>query len=134
MAAHRKIDLVDPIYEIQEKETPKQYWFANEYYHFDGTIKEFLDYWYPEDKNGKSLPTPQRAPSGEKNPFKTLPARATMKNWGRYKQWHIRKKAYWAAFIKDIQDDLKKSIGEFFKEDSKDLIKSLKRLEIRRQN
>ena len=49
-----------------------------------------------------------------------------MKNWSKLKRWYVRKKAYWADFIKDIQDNLKKDIGEFFKEDSKELIKSLK--------
>ncbi|MBO6123302.1 MAG: hypothetical protein J6P09_05640 [Methanobrevibacter sp.] len=126
MAKNRKIELSEPIYEMQEKETPKQFWFANEYFHFDGTIDEFLDYWYPEDNKGNLLSPPQRAPSGEKNPFTKLPAKATMKNWSRFKQWYPRKKAYWADFIKDIQDNLKKDIGEFFKEDSKELIKSLK--------
>lgn len=126
MAKPKKIDLVDPIHEIQEKESPKQYWFANEFYHFDGTIEEFLDYWYPEDDEGNPLPPPQRGPSGEKNPFTRLPARSTMKNWTKLKRWVIRKKAYWADFIKNIQDNLKKDIGEFFKEDSKDLIESLK--------
>lgn len=125
MARSKKIELIEPIYEIQEKETPKQYWFANEYFHFDGTIESFLDYWYPEDKDGNTLPTPKQAPSGEKNPFVKLPARATMKNWSRLKRWYVRKKAYWADFIKDIQNNLKKDIGEFFKEDSKELIKSL---------
>ena len=126
MAKPKKIDLIEPIYEIQEKETPKQYWFANEYFHFDGTVEEFLDYWYPTDDNGNPLPIPQQSPSGEKNPFSKLPVRGTMKNWSKLKRWHVRKKAYWADFIKDIQDNLKKDIGDFFKEDSKHLIKSLK--------
>lgn len=126
MTKPKKIDLTEPIHEMQEKETPKQYWFLNEYYHFDGTIDEFLNYWYPEDKEGNLLPIPQQAPSGEKNPFTKLPAKSTMKNWSRYKRWYVRKKAYWADFIKDIQNNLKKDIGKFFKEDSKELIKSLK--------
>ena len=126
MAKNRKIELTEPIYEIQEKETPKQYWFANEFFHFDGTIEEFLDYWYPEDDDGRLLPIPQRAPSGEKTPFVKLPARGTMKNWSKLKRWIERKKAYWSDFIKDIQDNLKKDIVEFFKEDSKELMKSLK--------
>lgn len=126
MAKNKKIELTEPIYKMQEKESPKQYWFANEYFHFDGTIDEFINYWYPEDNNGNPLPIPEQSPSGEKNPFTKLPTKGTMKNWSKLKQWYKRKKAYWADFIKDIQDGLKKDIGEFFKEDSKELIKSLK--------
>ena len=66
LAKNKKINLTEPIYEIQEKETPKQYWFANEYFHFDGTIDEFLDYWYPEDDNGHPLPIPQHPPVEKK--------------------------------------------------------------------
>lgn len=119
----KKILLVDPIYEMQDEETPKQYWFANEYYHFDGTQNEFLDYFYPPEEPSIA---PQVAPSGAEIPFKLPATRNTMKNWMKFKQWYKRKKAYWKDFIEDTQNNLKKDIGEFFKEDAKDLIESLK--------
>lgn len=117
----KKIDLVEPIYKIQEDETPKQYWFANEYYHFDGSQNDFLDFFYTSEGEPRCI---EVAPSGAKIPFKLPAKRRTMQSWMIIKRWYERKKAYWAYIIEETQQGFQKDILNFFKGDVKNLIKS----------
>ena len=116
-----KIELVEPIYEMQNGETPKQYWVVTEFFHYDGTIREFAHELCcsEEDQAGT-----KQGPSGKTFPFKKVPAERTIKNWLIKLRASERKRAYWKNFTEEIQQSLRKPILDFFKRDVHNLIES----------
>ena len=120
-----KIQLIEPIYTMQEKETPRQFYFANEYFKFKGKLADFLRYWYEQDETGKWSPKHHLniTPSGDKLRFK-IPAKNTMEDWAKRKQWNIRKRAFWKNTIESAQEEIQQEVIEFFKRDSKKIIDS----------
>lgn len=120
-----KIQLTEPIYQMQEKETPTQFYFANEFFKFKGELADYFRYWYEQDENGKWNPKPilNKSPSGDEIRFK-IPAKGTMENWSKHKQWITRKKAFWKNTLESAQEEIQQDIIEFFKKDSKKIIQS----------
>lgn len=120
-----KIQLTEPIYLMQEKETPTQFYFANEFFKFKGDLADYLRYWYEQDQNGKLNPKQDlnETPSGDEIRF-NIPAKATMENWAKHKQWYVRKRAFWKNTLESAQEEIQQEIIDFFKEDSKKIIES----------
>jgi len=117
--AYTKLELVEPIYELQEKETERQYYFFHIYCHEDSDISSFarsLD----GLKKGDIWRNMGREIQLEFNP----PKDKTFQQWNAYNQWKTRKREYWKCRLKNIRDELQKDLIEFFKADSVELRKS----------
>ena len=120
-----KIQLEEPIHKMQEKEIPRQFYFANEFFKSKGTLADFLRYWYEQDETGKWIPKRHLniTPSGDELKFK-IPAKNTMESWAKRNQWNIRKRAFWKNTLETAQEEMQQEVIEFFKRDSKKIISS----------
>lgn len=120
--AYTKLNLVAPIYELQEKETERQYYFFNIFCNTDMQISEFAKS-FDGAKKGTDCKLEGDYIHLEFNP----PKIATFKKWYTFCQWKTRKREYWKCKLNNIRDELQKDLVEFFKEDSRKLRKSAKR-------
>lgn len=120
--AYTKLKLTEPIYELQEKETPRQYYFFNIFCHADMTLPKFAKS-FKELKKGDTLEDNGRQITLDFNP----PKEKTFNQWRSYNQWEIRKRAYWESKINNIREELQKDLVEFFQEDSTELKESAKK-------
>jgi len=119
---YAKIELVEPIYELQEKETERQYYFFHIFCDADMTLSEFARS-FDGLKRGDTWKRQGREICLEFNP----PKPKTFDQWNGYNQWRVRKREYWNCKLKNIRDELQKDLIEFFKEDSRKLRKSAKK-------
>ena len=116
---YTKLELVEPIYELQEKETARRHYFFNVFCNTDMQISEFGKA-FGETKKGDACVVDGSRIRLEFNP----PKPATMKQWYVYDQWKNRKREYWKCKLGKIREELQKDLIEFFKEDSAKLMKS----------
>lgn len=120
--AYKKIELVEPIYELQEKETLRQYYFFDIFCKVDMDIEPFT-------KSFKNLTQGSEWCQNNVKIFLEFnpPTPTTMVKWATYLQWRARKKSFGADKIKKIREELQKDLIDFFKEDSANLKKSAKK-------
>lgn len=120
--AYTKIDLVEPIYELQERETERQYYFFNIFCRTDMQISEFAKS-FEGAKRGTECSVDGDYVKLDFNP----PKEATFKKWYTFCSWKLRKREYWKCTLSVIREELQKDLIQFFKEDSIELIKSSKK-------
>lgn len=116
---YTKLNLIAPIYELQEKETERQYYFFNLFCHVDMSISDFFQSFNGLERGGK-----WNDGRGEIILDFSPPKEKTFQNWHIYNQWKIRKREYWKCRLSNIRDELQKELIEFFKEDSRKLMES----------
>lgn len=119
---YTKLNLVAPIYELQEKETIRQHYFFNLFCESDMQLSEFAKS-FNEVKKGDVWRKNGREIELEFNP----PKRKTFEQWCAYNLWERRKREYWKCKLNNIRDELQKDLIEFFKEDSAKLRQSSKK-------
>lgn len=110
---YTKLELVAPIYELQEKETLRQHYFFDIFCKVDMDIEPFTKSFKNLTQGSEWCQYNVRIVLEFKPPTPT-----TMVKWATYLQWRDRKKAFGANKIKTIREELQKDLIEFFKEDS----------------
>ena len=120
--AYKKLELKEPIYELQEKETARQYYFFNIFLHADMEITAFARS-FEGAKKGNECKVDGEYIQLNFNP----PKEATFRNWYTFCSWKIRKREYWKCKLNNIREELQKDLIQFFKEDSAKLMKSSKK-------
>ena len=120
--AYTKLNLVEPIYELQEKETIRQHYFFDIFCKVDMDIEPFT-------KSFKNLTQGSEWCQNGVRIFLEFkpPTPTTMVKWATYLQWRVRKRSFGADKIKKIRDELQKDLIEFFREDSAKLRESSKK-------
>lgn len=116
----KKIELKEPIDEIQEKETPKQYYFLDLYYDVDD---ETLNKFY------RSFEGLQKgdiwAYDGVKKRLEFKPfAYPTFRKLGHCMQFKKRRKAHWASIFERRKQTRRKKVSDFMDNFTDDLIES----------
>lgn len=125
--AYTKIELKEPIYELQEKETERQHYFADLYYEVDDDnitkfiksfkgLKKGLEWTYNGSK--KIL---------EFNP----PKESTFIKWTTCLQYKKRRRAYWDNKFKEMRKLRQEKAEKFlkgFQDDLEEELKSNKRI------
>lgn len=107
--AYQKIDLVEPIYELQEKETERQHYFAELYYEIsDDNLVKFI----------KSFRSLKKGSVWEyEGCKKTLdfspPKPNTFRNWATCLQYKNRRRAYWDDKFKEMRKRRKEKAERF---------------------
>lgn len=119
---YTKLNLVAPIYELQEKETIRQHYFFNLFCESDMQLSEFARS-FNEVKKGDIW----RNNGGEIELDFNPPKPKTIEQWCAYNLWDTRKREYWKCKLNNIRDELQKDLIEFFKEDSAKLRESSKK-------
>ena len=125
--AYTKIDLVEPIYELQEKETERQHYFVDLYYEVDNdNITKFI-------KSFKGLKKGQEWDySGSKELLKFNPPKeSTFTKWTSCLQAKARRRAYWDDKFKEMRKERKEKAERFlrsFQEDLQEELESNKRI------
>lgn len=125
--AYTKIDLVEPIYELQEKETARQHYFLELYYEVsdDNTIK-FIDS-FKGLKKGDLWITDGSQIQLEFNP----PKKTTFRQWVAFLQYKNRRRAYWDNKFKEMREERKQKAERFlrgFQDDLEEELQSNKRI------
>lgn len=120
--AYTKLNLVEPIYELQEKETERQYYFFNLFCNTDLQISDFAKS-FNEAKKGTDCQLDGDQIKLDFNP----PKEATFKKWYTFCLWKQRKREYWKCKLNAIREELQQDLIEFFKEDSAKLRESSKK-------
>ena len=107
--AYKKIELVEPIYELQEKETPRQHYFADLYYEVeDDNITKFIKS-FTGLKKGQIWNGSGSEIKLECNP----PKKSTFEQWASCLQFRKRRKAYWKDKF-HARREKRKQKGELF--------------------
>ena len=106
--AYYKIDLKEPIYELQNKETERQHYFAERYYEIsDDNITKFIkslinlkkgQIWDYEGSNVSLLFNP--------------PKQSTFVKWAACLQYKKRRKAYWDNKFKEMREERKQKADD----------------------
>ena len=118
---YTKIELVEPIYELQERETERQYYFFTIFCNTDMQITDFARS-FEGAKKGTDCEVDGDYYKLDFNP----PKEATFKKWYTFCQWKIRKRELWKCKLNNIREELQKDLINFFKEDGANLISSAK--------
>ena len=107
--AYKKIELVEPIYELQEKETERQHYFVELYYIIDdNNITQFIKS-FEGLKKGSLW-----SHSGAQEQLKfNPPKKTTFEHWCKCLQVRNRRKAYWDNEFKS-QREMRKQKAEKF--------------------
>ena len=117
---YKKIELKEPIDEIQEKETPKQHYFLDLYYDVDDeTLTKFY----------RSFEGLQKgdiwAYDGVKKRLRFKPfAYHTFRKLGHSLQFKKRRKAHWANIFERKKESRRKKVSEFMDNFTEDIIES----------
>ena len=125
--AYTKIDLVEPIYELQEKETARQHYFVDLYYEVDDdNITKFI-------KSFKGLKKGlEWAYSGSKKILEFNPPKeSTFIKWTTCLQIKKRRKAYWDNEFKSRREKRKQKAEKFlstFQDNLQEDLESNKRI------
>lgn len=119
---YTKLNLVAPIYELQEKETIRQHYFFNLFCESDMQLSEFIRS-FNELKKGCIWKGNRKEIELDFNP----PKPKTFEQWHLHNQWKTRKREYWKCKLNGIRDELQKELIAFFKEDSAKLRQSSKK-------
>ena len=107
--AYKKIELVEPIYELQEKETPRQHYFADLYYEVDDdNLTQFIKSFDGLKKGNKWVGNRSEIIL-EFNP----PKQSTFEQWGACLQFKKRRKAYWDNRFKEAREKRKQKAEKF---------------------
>lgn len=120
--AYKKIDLVEPIYELQEKETERQHYFVDLYYEVDDdNITKFI-------KSFKGLKKGlEWGYSGSKKILEFNPPKeSTFIKWTTCLQIKKRRRAYWKDKFKSDREARKKRGEKFLHSFVDDLEQDLK--------
>lgn len=115
----KKLELTEPIYELQKEEMPRHYYFFNLFCHADMKFAVFARS-FKGLKKGDNWNASGAEIKLEFNP----PAESTHEKWYIHEYWKIRKSAYWESRIKNIREELQKDLIKFFREDSAELKES----------
>lgn len=125
--AYTKIDLVEPIYELQEKETERQHYFLELYLDVsDDNITKFI----------KSLKDLNKGDvweyEGSKKELSFNPPKPkTLTLWATCLQYKNRRRAYWDDKFKEMRKQRKEKAEKFlssFQDDLEDELQSNKRI------
>lgn len=107
--AYKKIELVEPIYELQEKETPRQHYFVDLYYDVDDdNLTKFIKS-FDKLKKGAIWEYSGRKIVLEFNP----PKPKTLQLWLSCLQAKKRRKAYWDNKFKEAREKRKQKAEKF---------------------
>ena len=125
--AYEKIELVEPIYELQDKETERQHYFIELYYEIsDSNITKFIKSF--EGLNNGTCWVHEGSETILKfNP----PKQSTFAQWMKCLQAKNRRKAYWDNQFKEMRKDRKERAEKFlssFQDDLEEELASNKRI------
>lgn len=125
--AYTKIDLVEPIYELQDRETPRQHYFAELYYEVsDENLSAFVRSFNGLKKGSKWVDGRSEIEL-EFNP----PTKSTFEQWVYCLQYKARRRAYWDDKFKQMRKERKKKAEKFlksFQDNLQDELESNKRI------
>jgi len=125
--AYTKIDLVEPIYELQEKETARQHYFLELYYEYsDDNLTKFI-------KSFRGLKKGQiwAADGSEVKLDFNPPKKSTFEKWVSCFQYRNRRRAYWDNKFKEMREERKQKAERFlrgFQDDLEEELQSNKRI------
>lgn len=125
--AYTKIDLVEPIFELQDKETPRQHYFAELYYEVsDDNLTKFV-------KSFKGLKEGSEwSLGGAKKVLEFNPPKFnTFVHWTKCFQYKARRRAYWDYKFKQMRKERKERAEKFlksFQDNLEDELESNKRI------
>ena len=117
---YKKIELQDPIDEIQEKETPKQHYFVDLYYDVDDdNLTQFYKSFEGLQKGDKW------EYSGCETTLEFKPfAPSTFRNLGCCLQFKKRRKAHWKSIFDSKKESRKRKITDFMDTFTDDIMES----------
>lgn len=120
--AYTKIDLIEPIYELQEKETERQHYFLELFFDVDNdNLTKFIKS-FKGCKKGVEW-----SYSGCKESLKFNPPKdTTFSNWTTCLQFKKRRKAYWDNEFKSRREARKQKAEKFLNSFQDNLEKDLK--------
>ena len=123
---YTKIELQEPIDEIQKDETPKQHYFLDLFYDVDDdNLTAFYKSFEGLDKGD------EWEYSGCKTILEFKPfAQSTFRNLGCCLQYRVRRKAHWAAIFDSKKEARKKKITDFMDTFTDDVIDSTSELKV----
>ena len=123
---YEKIELQQPIDEIQEEETPKQHYFVDLYYDVeDDNLTAFYKSFKDLDKGDKWVY------SGCETILEFKPfAQSTFRNLGCRLQFKKRRKAHWQSIFESKKESRKKKITDFMETFMEDVIDSTSDLKV----
>ena len=123
----------EPIWLLQEDETPTQCYFLDLYIHSGMTFPEFIKSFQIKKENGEIHNLQKgdiwESKGGEnKQKFELLfnppNSQRTFRNWYYYRKWDERCRAYWDNFTQKRQQSFQKTVLEFCERDIINLIES----------
>lgn len=125
--AYTKIDLVEPIYELQEKETTRQHYFLELFYEVsDDNITKFIKSFKGLEKGS------EWSHGGAKKILDFNPPKFnTFVHWSKCLQYKNRRRAYWDNKFKEMRKRRKEKAEKFlssFQDDLEDELQSNKRI------
>ena len=125
--AYTKIDLVEPIYELQEKETERQHYFLELYYELsDDNLTKFI-----KSLNGLKKGQVWISDGSEIELEFNPPTKSTFEQWTACLQYKKRRRAYWDNKFKEMRKLRKEKAEKFlkgFQDDLEEELKSNKRI------
>ena len=123
---YKKIDLQEPIDEIQEAETPKQHYFLELFYDVeDDNLRAFYKSFEGLDKGDVW----EYGGCTETLKFKPF-AQSTFRNLGCCLQYLVRRKAHWTHIFESRKEARKKRIVDFMDTFMDDVIDSTSELKV----
>ncbi len=107
--AYTKIELVEPIYELQEKETERQHYFLELFYEVsDDNLTKFI-----KSLKGLKKGSVWMYEGCKKTLEFKPPTEGTFSNWATCLQYKKRRRAYWDKKFKDMRKARKRKAERF---------------------